>query len=86
MLAGRQAEIHAARDRKLEEAASSAAAPACGRIAACTLAEHDYNDLARGNGSGLCRDATMLMDNLVELIEPMRNYAGADPLALCILT
>ena len=26
----------------------------------------------------------MLRDNLVELIEPMRNSAGADPLALCI--
>ena len=26
----------------------------------------------------------MLRDNLVELIEPMRNSAGADPLALRI--
>ena len=26
----------------------------------------------------------MLRDNLVELIEPMSNSAGADPLALCI--
>jgi len=26
----------------------------------------------------------MLRDNLVELIEPMLNSAGADPLALCI--
>ena len=28
----------------------------------------------------------MLRDNLVELIEPMRNSAGADPLALSIQT
>ena len=26
----------------------------------------------------------MLRDNLVELVEPMRNSAGANPLALCI--
>ncbi|MGA8733400.1 MAG: hypothetical protein WB558_05695, partial [Terriglobales bacterium] len=29
-----------------------------------------------------CRDATMLRDNLVGLIEPMLRSAGADPLAL----
>jgi hypothetical protein len=29
-----------------------------------------YNDFAGRNGSGLCRDATMLRDKLVELIEP----------------
>jgi hypothetical protein len=45
-----------------------------------------YNNLVRGNGSGLCRDATMLRDTLVELIEPMRGSAGADPLALCLPT
>jgi len=28
-------------------------------------ADLSYNDLARRNGSGLCRDATMLRDNLV---------------------
>jgi hypothetical protein len=43
-----------------------------------------YNDLARRNGSGLCRNATMLRDNLVELIELMRISAGVDPLALNI--
>jgi len=41
MLAGRQAEIHAARDRKLEGSASPTAAPAGGKIAACTFFEHD---------------------------------------------
>lgn len=47
LLAGRQAEIHAARDRKLEETKSPTTAPAGGNIAACTFLAHDYNDLAR---------------------------------------
>jgi len=54
MLAGRQKEILDARDRKLEEAAGS------GNCAGKRW--HDtqgYNDCARRNGSGLCRDATM---------------------------
>jgi hypothetical protein len=38
--------------------------------------------LARANGSGHCRDATMLRDTLVGLIEPMLSSAGAYPLAL----
>src|SRR5205807_9318535 len=61
---------------------SPAAAPAGSSIAACTLFEREYNDFARSNRSGLCRDATMLRDNLVGLIEPMRISAGVDPLAL----
>jgi len=47
MLAGRQAEIHAARDRKARGSASPTAAAAGGKITACRFFEHDYNDLAR---------------------------------------
>jgi hypothetical protein len=43
-----------------------------------------YNNLARRNGSGLCRDATMLRDSLVGLIEPIHISAGVDPLSLTI--
>jgi hypothetical protein len=48
----------------------------------CTLFHLSYNDLAGRNGSRHCRDATMLRDNLVGLIEPMLSSAGANPLAL----
>ena len=51
---------------------------------ACAFLVQDYNYTARGNGSGLCRDATMLRDILERLIESMRNDAGVDPLALGI--
>lgn len=37
----------------------------------------EYNDFARGNGSGHCRDATMLRDTLVGLIEPMLRQRGS---------
>jgi hypothetical protein len=46
MLAGRQSEIHAARDRKIE-GATPTTAPAGSKIAAYTFIEHDYNGLAR---------------------------------------
>jgi hypothetical protein len=83
-LAGRQAEIHVARDRKLEAARSPAAtSPAAdGAFEVCTLFHPSYNDLAGRNGSRHCRDATMLRDNLVGLIEPMLSSAGTHPLAL----
>jgi putative transposase len=47
VLAGRQAEIHATRNRRLEGSATPTSAPAGSKIAACTFIEHDYNDLAR---------------------------------------
>jgi len=65
---------------------SPAAAPAGGNIDPCRFSEHDCNDLARRNGSGLCRDATMLRNNLVEFIKPMPSSPRADPLALCTST
>jgi hypothetical protein len=39
-------------------------------------ADLSYNDLARRNGSGLCRDATMLMDS-DGLIAPIRRNVEA---------
>src|SRR5208337_4555448 len=54
-----------------------------GVFAVVTLFHRSYNDLAGRNGSRHCRDATMLRDNLVGLIEPMLSSAGANPLALC---
>ena len=46
MLAGRQAEIHAARLSQARTSTSPAAATTGGRIA-CAFLEHDYNNLAR---------------------------------------
>ncbi len=45
-----------------------------------------YNDLVRRNGSGLCRDATMLSDDLVGLIVPTLSNVGAHSRALCTAT
>ena len=57
--------------------------PAADRVfEVCKLFHPSYNDLAGRNGSRHCRDATMLRDNLVGLIEPMLSSAGANPLAL----
>src|SRR5271157_5375606 len=50
---------------------SRAAGPEVSRFTDC-----DYNDFARGNRGGLCREATMLRDTLVGLIEPMLRGAG----------
>jgi hypothetical protein len=47
MLAGRQPEIHAARDRKLEEARRQRQLRRGDSIDTCTFFERDYNDLAR---------------------------------------
>src|SRR5207302_4491936 len=82
-LAGRQAEIHAARDRKLEEARSqrqlrrqqTASLMFAHSSTAATMA-------SPGETERHCRDASMLRDNLVGLIEPMLSSAGANPLAL----
>src|SRR5271157_3804063 len=54
-------------------AALAATPPATG----CNLSRFaDYNDFARGNRGRLCREATMLRDTLVGLIEPMLRGAG----------
>jgi hypothetical protein len=41
-----------------------------------------YNDLARWNGSGLCRDATMSRDSVVGLIDTITASATNILLAL----
>ena len=82
-LAGRQAEIHAARDRKLEQARQPAPTSSATGSVFTVDVRRSYNDFAGSNGSRHCRDATMLRDNLVGLIEPMLSSAGAHPLALC---
>ena len=76
MLAGRQTEIHAARDRKLEEARTQRQL----RRQATMFARFRSGvkmPLPGENGSGLCGDATMLRDNLAGLIEPMVDSVGA---------
>src|SRR5438105_13394588 len=85
MLAGRQAEIRAARDRKLKEARHQRQL----RREAASLLAHSSNAstmTSPGETEAGSADATMLRDNLVELIEPMPNSAGADPLARYIQT
>ncbi len=57
MLTGRQAEIHAARDRKLE--AVRQLWELLRRSILVYFFGIAYNDLARGNRSGLCRNATI---------------------------
>jgi len=55
MLAGRQAEIHAARDRKLEQARGSGNfVGSRNRPAVWRVGSGRYNDFAKGNRSGLC--------------------------------
>ena len=85
MIAGRQAEIHAARDRKLEQARSQRQLR---RQQQPSLLAHSSNTATMTSPgeteAGSAGDATMLSDNLVDLIEPMPNSAGADPLALGI--
>jgi hypothetical protein len=79
MLAGRQAELRAARDRKVEQArrqrqlrrqqATPSRFARSGSVGTMTS--------PRGNGSGLCGDATMLRDNLAGLIS--RRWHRAAP-------
>ena len=76
-LAGRQAEIHAARDRKLEQARgqrqlrgqqtmSSRCARFCDTATMTSLGETE---------AGTCGNETMMRDNLARLIEPMLRSA-----------